>query len=113
MKENELQTEGKYLSVNDQKRRKKEIVYLGETPGFKARKGKIQDEPGTSYCARKQGTIRPSMTETCQKITRSIQKCSNWSNMSIRKKNMTVTCTLLNKAEYHGKILIKISLIIN
>ena len=38
------------------KRRKKEIVYLGETPGFKAGKGKIQDEPGTSYCARKQGT---------------------------------------------------------
>lgn len=41
MKENELQTEEKYLSVNDQRRRKKEIVYLGEIPGFKAGKGKI------------------------------------------------------------------------
>ena len=41
VKENELQTEGKYVSVNDQKRRKKEIVYLGEIPGFKAGKGKI------------------------------------------------------------------------
>ena len=41
MKENELQTEEKYLSVNDQRRRKKEIVYLGEIPGFKAGKRKI------------------------------------------------------------------------
>ena len=80
MKENELQTEGRYLSVNNQKRRKKETVYLGEIPGFKAGEGKIQDEPGTSDCARKQGDISPSMTQMCQKITRATQKCSNGSN---------------------------------
>lgn len=84
MKENELQTEGKYLSVNDKKGGKREIVYLGETPGFKARKGKYKMSlehlivPSKYYSSKHDRDM--------SKDYRSIQKCSNWSNMSIERK---------------------------
>ena len=65
------------------KRRTKEIVYLGETPGFKAGKGKIQDEPGTPCNARKEDSSpKSSMPKGHRSQTEKAPYEQSWNNFS-------------------------------